>query len=232
MGLTLTEKILKAHLVDGEFVKESKKNDDELIKAQRMAYRSYAWGVWVTAWARYRLHQAMWIVGEDFIYSDTDSVKYIGNHDEGFAKLNKLLEKDSRSTQAYATDPKGNVHYMGVYENDGEYKKFITLGAKKYAYVDDTGLHVTISGVNKKKGGEELGNIENFKIGLTFVKAGGTEIVYNDENYGVYAVDKTHKLNITCNAVIRESTYTIGITDEYDKLLKNPNIFMYNINDR
>ena len=121
---------------------------------------------------------------------------------------------------------------MGVYENDGEYKKFITLGAKKYAYVDDSGLHVTISGVNKKKGGEELGNIENFKTGFTFVKAGGTEIVYNDENFGNYAVDKTHNLNITCNAVIRESTYTIGITDEYDKLLKNPNIFMYNINDR
>ena len=58
------------------------------------------------------------------------------------------------------------------------------------------------------------------------------EIVYNDENFGEYKVDKTHKLNITCNAVIRESTYTIGITDEYDKLLKNPNIFMYNINDR
>lgn len=218
--------------VDGEFVKESKKNDDELIKAQRMAYRSYAWGVWVTAWARYRLHQAMWIVGEDFIYSDTDSVKYIGNHDEGFAKLNKLLEKDSRSTQAYAVDPKGVTHYMGVYENDGVYKKFITLGAKKYAYVDDTGLHVTISGVNKKKGGEELGNIENFKTGFTFVKAGGTEIVYNDENYGVYTVDKIHKLNITSNAVIRESTYTLGITDEYDKLLKNPNIFMYNIIDK
>lgn len=218
--------------VDGDFITESKKNEDELIKAQRMSYRSYAWGVWVTAWARYRLHQAMWIVGEDFIYSDTDSVKYIGNHDEGFAKLNKLLEKDSRSTQAYAVDPKGVTHYMGVYENDGEYKKFITLGAKKYAYVDDKGLHVTISGVNKKKGGEELGNIENFKTGFTFVKAGGTEIVYNDENYGVYTVDKTHKLNITSNAVIRESTYTLGITDEYEKLLKNPNIFMYNINDR
>lgn len=218
--------------VDGEFVKESKKNDDELIKAQRMAYRSYAWGVWVTAWARYRLHQAMWIVGEDFIYSDTDSVKYIGNHDDGFAKLNKLLEKDSRSTQAYAIDPKGVTHYMGVYENDGEYKKFITLGAKKYAYVDDKGLHVTISGVNKEKGGEELGNIENFKTSFTFVKAGGTEIVYNDENFGNYTVDKTHKLNITANAVIRESTYTLGITDEYEKLLKNPNIFMYNIIDK
>ena len=42
--------------------------------------------------------------------------------------------------------------------------------------------------------------------------------MYNDTVYGDYTVEN-HKIKITQNIVIRPSTYTIGITDEYRRIL-------------
>lgn len=47
-------------------------------------------------------------------------------------------------------------------------KKFKTLGAKKYCYVDnDNKLHMTVSGV-RKSAVSQLHNIEEFKDGTVF----------------------------------------------------------------
>lgn len=54
---------------------------------------------------------------------------------------------------------------------------------------------------------------------FTFYSAGGTELKYNDENsYGSINVDG-HELQITKNVAILESTYTLGMTEEYYLLL-------------
>ena len=108
---------------------------------------------------------------------------------------------------------------MGVYEDDGLYKRFKTMGAKKYAYEDEDGsLHITIAGVNKKEGAAELGCLENMKEGFTFVKAGGTESVYND-NIAMITESDGRIIHITDNVVIRPSTYTLGLTAEYAAIL-------------
>lgn len=51
-----------------------------------------------------------------FVYCDTDSVKYLGEID--LSKFNAERIKDSKRSGAYATDPKGITHYMGVYEKE------------------------------------------------------------------------------------------------------------------
>lgn len=112
---------------------------------------------------------------------------------------------------------------MGVFEEDGIYQKFITLGAKKYAYEDLNGeLHITVAGVIKKKGAKELarkGGIYNFKPDFVFTEAGGLEAVYNDDpEIKTYTIEG-HELKITSNVMLRDSTYTLGITNEYEKLL-------------
>ena len=186
----------------------------------------YQWGVWVTAWARLRLKEGINIVGDRYVYSDTDSVKYIkvrgDNIDELFDRYNSERKEQSISNSAYATDRYGVKHYMGVYEYEDTYTEFSTIGAKKYVYrTKDGKLHATIAGVNKKLAPDELeehGGIEAFKIGFTFLRSGGTESVYNDVPYGDFTVEN-HVLKITQNVVIRPSTYTIGITDEYRRIL-------------
>ena len=95
------------------------------------------------------------------------------------------------------------------------------MGAKKYAYTDDSGeLHLTVAGVAKRKGAKELGKIENFKEGFIFADAGGTESVYNDNpEITTYYIDG-HNLPITRNVVIRDSTYQLGLTAEYREILQ------------
>lgn len=202
-------------------------NDPEaeiLAESNRKAFLCYQWGVWCTAWARYRLQEGIKLAGENFVYCDTDSVKYIGSID--WTAYNKEREKDSKASGAFATDPKGITHYMGVYEADGEYAEFKTLGAKKYAYNYEAGgeTYVTIAGVTKKKGGKELdenGGLKAFSPGFTFVKAGGTEAIYNDDPEIKSIVRDGKQIDITPNIVIKDSTYTLGITAEYASLLKN-----------
>ena len=141
-----------------------------------------------------------------------------------------------------ADDPSGLTHYMGVYESGDDpetgyaYYQFKTLGAKKYVYVNRPGggCHVTIAGVNKKKGGAELdrmGGIESFQDGLLFRDAGGTQAVYNDDPAVKEMQIEGNLVPITANVSILPSTYRLGITGEYERILlyshnylDNPNI--------
>lgn len=162
----------------------------------------------------------------DFVYCDTDSVKYIGDID--WTAYNAERKKASVENRAFATDAKGRQHFMGVYEADGVYKRFLTLGAKKYVTEDQDGtMHVTISGVGKRKAPAEIARaggmealIYNDRQGLfTFREAGGTELKYNDEKYYTTLEIDGHKLDITRNVAICDSTYTLGMTEEYYLLL-------------
>lgn len=193
-----------------------------LEKSNRRAFLNYAWGVWCTAWARYELQQGIDAAGPNFVYCDTDSVKSTVELDMSEYNRNKEMLADQNGGKA--VDPKGILHCMGVWEVDGVYKQFATMGAKKYVYVDDSGLHITIAGVDKKKGAIELmkhGGIEAFREGFVFREAGGTEIVYNDNPQLPPLHIDGHILNITSNAVIRESTYTLGLTEEYRRVIES-----------
>ena len=159
-------------------VDESETIEDLMEKYHQKGWLPYQWGVWVTSYARLKLHEGIWCITDphDFLYCDTDSVKYLGDYEENFKKLNdKYLDPELS-----APDRHGNMHYIGIYEDDGEYRQFKTLGAKKYCYVDmEDQLHVTISGVNKKKAPAELKNIKRFKEGFVFRAAGGTESIFS-----------------------------------------------------
>lgn len=195
----------------------SRSEEELLAKYKKNGWFPYQVGVWCTSYARLQLHRGIHCVDPlDFLYCDTDSVKYMGNYDQAFKKLNK----EYRNKEYSAVDPSGERHYLGVYENDASYLAFKTLGAKKYAYEDMEGkLHITISGVNKQLGAEELGSIENFKEGFIFRKAGGTESIYNDDPEIKEIRIQGHKLQITSNIAIMDSTYTLGLAMDYRRLL-------------
>lgn len=77
----------------------------------------------------------------------------------------------SKQNGAWAVDPKGKDHYMEVYEQEKDADRFITWGAKKYAYESDGKLKITVAGVPKKEGAEELkrkGGLDALKPGFVF----------------------------------------------------------------
>lgn len=208
---------------------------EELRRYNKKAFLVYQWGVWVTAWARWELQLMIDNAGDGvhtesaFIYTDTDSVKFIGDISEKLDQYNNRQIEQSVSTNAYAIDSKGITHYMGVYEVEKTYDRFITWGAKRYAFDLDGETYVTTAGVVKRKGtennvgGKELksrGGLEAYKPGFTFRESGGVEAVYND-NIDMWIRIDEHDLHITDNVSLRPSEYTLGITGEYEFLLKH-----------
>lgn len=200
---------------------------EKLLKYNHRAFLLYAWACWVTSWARYKLKQIVNIAGDLFVYCDTDSCKFI--KDETYPNILLKIESLNKSliSDTYADDPSGHRHFIGVFEPDGSYRRFITLGAKKYAYEDEEGdLHITIAGVNKSAGARELaarGGLEALRVGFEFREAGGLESVYNDSAYGAYTIDN-HSLFIGKNVVLRPSSYTVGITMEYASVISDPRL--------
>ena len=217
-------------------------SDEELLgKSNQKAFLAYQWGVWVTAHARDALERGIRLVheteGSDFIYCDTDSVKYTGIVD--WCDYNADRVRECRVSGAFATDPNGITHYMGVFETEDNpetgvaYSQFKTLGAKKYAYIDKEGegVHCTIAGVNKKLGGKELdkhGGLSAFEEGFIFRDAGGTQAVYNDDPEIKDMTIDGHKIRITSNVSILPSEYTLGITGEYERIIKYSKNYLYN----
>lgn len=216
-----------------DFIERHDPERELLDESNRKAFQNYAWGVWTTAWARFELEKAIKLCGNQFVYCDTDSVKYIGDID--FNGYNKEHMKLSKENDAHATDPAGNEHYLGVYELDAKYKNFITMGAKKYAYeYEDGSIGITVAGVSKSKGAVELskaGGLKMFKEGFVFRDAGGTESIYNDIPYTKdpeYIEREGRRIPITTNVVIADSEYTLGVTGEYRRLLERCEVWRDN----
>ena len=212
--------------IDGYWIEQELPEEELLSKNNAKAFLVYSWGVWTTAHARMELEKALNIVGpERFVYCDTDSVKFIDDGKVSFNAYNESRKRDSIKNGGVAADPAGHKHYLGVYENEGTYKRFITMGAKKYAYEDAAGeLHITVAGVSKNKGAQELaqrGGLEAFKEGFVWYDAGGLESVYNDDPEVKEINIDGHKLQIISNVLLRPSTYTLGITGEYARILEN-----------
>lgn len=211
-----------------------------LAKSRRFPYGSYQWGVWTTALCRRELQRICRAAGDNFVYCDTDSVKYIGDISAELNRYNREKIKQSKSNGAFATDPSGTVHYMGVFEDEGEYEQFVSLGAKKYACVvwnkkkNRNDLVITVAGVGKKEGAKELenaGGLPAFKPGFTFVAGGGTEAIYNDHTNKEVVVDG-HKLHIGCNIYLKPSVYTLGVTDDYMRILEDAELVRGIIHER
>ena len=212
---------------DDEFIEREDPEPDLLDAHNKKAFLSYAWGVWTTARAREQLQIAINKTGYNFVYCDTDSVKFIDDGSISFDEYNESRKTDSIKNGGVAQDRSGKNYYLGLYDNEGTYKEFITMGAKKYAYTDDQdNLHITIAGVAKTAGAKEMKTIHNFKEGYTFYAAGGTESVYNDNPEIKSIIREGHELLITSNVMIKDSTYTLGVTGEYKRILNHPAIWL------
>lgn len=106
----------------------------------------YAWGVFVTAWARNKLCNIAAQIGNDVLYMDTDSIKFVnknGEWDTLFEQDNKLIHSENLKAaerlqipfEKFApADKHGNIHELGLWDFEHEYKSFKCLGAKRYCY--------------------------------------------------------------------------------------------------
>ena len=168
-----------------EYLKKRKPNLEEAIdiyNKSKKRFLFYPWGVWVTAHSRYNLFSGILACGDDYIYSDTDSIKifnpekhmdYINAYNEGILKkIQKSAEHFGIDSTKYSPkNKKGEAKTIGVWEYEGKYKRFKTLGAKRYLFEryekdinESKGRYrysLTTAGVNKTKACKYLE--QNFK---------------------------------------------------------------------
>ena len=132
----------------------------------------YPWGVWVTAYARANLFSGIIEMGDDYVYSDTDSIKSMNTerHEDYFNSYNaQILDKIELASQYHNLDKslfapytkKGKQKIIGVWDDEGVYDKFKTLGAKRYLTMKgvqstEPKYMITLAGSNKKKTMEYL----------------------------------------------------------------------------
>lgn len=189
--------------VDGEWVTTTPALEEAIEKynADKKRFLFYLWGVYITAHARNRIASLIEKLGDDYIYSDTDSVKYCNRekHADIYAWFNNAIDKKiSKVCSVMGYDhaqfsPKtkeGVAKTLGYLEEEEPYKRFKTLGAKRYLVeyyhnkkyeLDDdtifeTPYSLTISGVNKfvaipyivKKLKKDEDIFDLFQIGYTF----------------------------------------------------------------
>ena len=200
----------------------------------------YPWGVWVTAYARANLFSAIIELGDDYIYSDTDSVKFINyeKHLDYFKKYGEIImEKisDASTFHRISVDEfspqnkSGKKVTIGLWDFEGVYDKFKTLGAKRYLVQKDGKFSLTVAGVNKKsacKYLEETG--DPFKF---FTKDLVIPADYSKRNVLTYIDDETSGLVCDYNGVVlpyremssihMESTeYSFSLSDQFIRFLK------------
>lgn len=206
----------------------------------------YPWGVWVTAYARRNLWTGILAVGDDYVYSDTDSLKLLnyGNHvgyinwfnEQIVAKMEAMItyyKLDSKDLSPITK--KGKVKTMGVWDFEGSYDLFKTLGAKRYLYKEGDNIQITVAGLSKQNGVsymlEKCGNdalkvFDMFSNNL-YVPAertGKMTHTYIDDELKFQVVDyEGVKTTVeTLSSIHLESCdFTLSIAEHYRKFLRD-----------
>lgn len=197
--------------------------DEQLEKYYKSynSFLSYQHGVFVTCHARARLQIMLEKVGKDVVYCDTDSVKFINDHDADFAIMNEKLKQEASEAGAYAADSNGVIQYMGTWDNEGKYDQFKTLGAKSYVFKKKDNIVSTISGVDKKAGAAFFvkNGLDAFSKGTRIKDSGHLTAFYNDDDIHEIIIDGC-KIKTASNVAIVNNTYTIGVDDYYLNLIE------------
>ena len=174
-GMCVTSIVHDSFNFDGkEWTTENGNLDEELknYNTDKNRFLFYQWGVWCTAYARNNLYTAIRECKEDYIYSDTDSVKIfdVDKHKKYFEEYNKWIVKKLEKCLNYHNIPlyfispktiKGEIKTLGIWDFDGFYTDFKTLGAKRYIFKKDNKLSITVCGLSKKSGKEFIENQKN-----------------------------------------------------------------------
>ena len=242
-GMTVTDIVRDNIYYDNhEWLSEKPDLNESIDKYNnsRARFMFYPWGVWVTAYARVNLWTGIIAVANDYVYSDTDSLKML--HGEKYKDYietyNTMITKKLIKAMQHhnfpinRTKPKtieGIPKPIGVWDYEGHYIKFKTLGAKRYLWLDSKKrMQMTVAGLSKKTGLKYLQFVEDSRISVfdkfnnnMFIPKGWTGKMlhtYIDEPISGTVTD--YQGNITSfeelsSVYMEDAEYTLSIGVQY-----------------
>ena len=204
----------------------------------------YVWGVFVTAYARNNLFNGIKSIGRDYVYCDTDSIKFLNldAHKAYIADYNSsIIKKCTECLEHWDLDPamlapknrKGEVKQIGIWDYEGKYDHFKTNGCKRYLTEIGGEFDLTCAGLPENKGIAELTrngtNVDDvfarfnddFKVDAE--NSGKLAHFYNDDPFEIEVVDYLGKRGkISCNSccVLFPVAFSVNGNEEYKLFLK------------
>ena len=250
-GMTVTD-IVKDDIIynsnTGEWEIEKVDVEEEIEKYNNKKNRFlfYPWGVWITAYARKNLWLGILNFKEDYIYSDTDSIKFLNyeKHLSFITTYNKLIEEKQKVVlnyynidlkYLYPKTIKGKTKIPGVWDYEGNYSRFKTLGAKRYLVEENGELYLTVAGLSKHNGIEymkkscDYNNTEVFDMFTDDLSIPPDETGKNTHTY----IDSKHTITVTdylgnIDAVttlsgihLEETGFTLSVSERLLKFLED-----------
>lgn len=216
---------------------EEELTNDEIIEKlnheKKTCFLSFAWGVWVTSYARNNLLRNVIKLDEHAVYMDTDSIKLLPDYNiDVINNYNKFVENKISFVSNYLKidierfapkDIHGKSHMLGIFEKDAHYDEFITQGAKKYAYKKDGKIKITVAGV-PKKGATSLNTLDDFRDDYVFKfeDTNKNTLMYIDNMSPIELTDYLGvKLKVTdiSGCCLLPATYVLAKSEEYANLI-------------
>lgn len=188
-------------------------------KERKKAFLLPQWGIYICAFARERILRAIYECGNDALYTDTDSIKYLGDHETYFNAVNAETEAVMRDTCKQYALPFEHFSDLGSFEKEygGREVKGKFLGAKRYIVTDQGKDIVTIAGLPKgslqeycSRTGQNIYDVFSDQMLMKSDVSCKNAHCYNDEPHqgivagewcaelssvGIYPIDFTMKLN-------------------------------------
>lgn len=248
-GMAVTDIVHDEEIYENDQWLETPANGMESIDQYNKSYNRflyYPWGVFVTAYARHNLWSGILEFKDDYIYSDTDSIKaknykkhmdYIDWYNKDIIhKLEECLTHYNIDKAELAPlDVDGKAHPLGLWDFEGVYKTFKTLGAKRYIVEKQDGkLEITIAGLPKDKGRDYLLKISDNDMNQVFQNftdrmkvpadcSGKMTAFYDDEEKETVIKDyQGHYTKVVSKSSVHlESTsFEMSMSDKFLKLLE------------
>ena len=194
-------------------------SDFDYEKERKKAILLPQWGIYVCALARQRICEAIYSVGHDSVYTDTDSIKYLGDHEDYFEAVNRETEKTMKKVCKRYNLPFEFFSDLGTFEPEygGREVNGKFLGAKRYIIEDQGEPKVTVAGLPKgtlekycTDNGLDIWDTFKDKMLMSLDVSGKNAHAYNDaphqdfidgelcaelSSVGIYPIDFTMKLN-------------------------------------
>lgn len=208
-------------------------------------YLWYSIGVWVTSYARRMILSPISRLAEDAVYCDTDSVK-LKNFKPRYAKLfkvvnNSIMERFKKAMEFHKFskseyeffDKDGHQHFLGVFEEEAPYKRFKSLGSKRYIYevfnkkTGEYEVHTTVAGapkdLAKALGATNDEKFENFTNNFVYKDCKLTHFYLENDCSIVVRdfLDNIDLVHVKSSVCLEKADFSMKLADEFFDFLTN-----------
>lgn len=196
-------------------------NDFDYLKEVSKQFLSSFWGIWVTANARHNLLSNLYKIGEDAVYCDTDSIKFLNadKHMQVFDDWNKNMIEVNKAMCIERNLDFDIFSDLGCFDLDGHYEQMKTLGSKRYLVKENGKYKATIAGLPKKvipslaeKGINPFDLFEN-EMEIDIANSNKLTTCYNDNETSCMVDGEL--MSEKSSVALYEIPFKLSITNEY-----------------